>query len=148
MDTSNWDLHCRCQQSIWLFLFVLTDFCFFDWLQCCWSCMLKADRKQTQIRRAKAGQTLAELLHNVPPRRTTLRVIAGPYLHGLVTSGRAFAWLNSQTSSAAWILKGEGETLTLRAKGLADLGWDLPNRWGSSPVFLTVAQLDEGSAQM
>ena len=129
----------------------------FIWLQYCWSLLCwkwtgkkrpedhTFTQKQIQTKRAKAGQTLAELLHNLPPTRTPLGNIAGPYQHGSGPSGRAFAWHSSQTSSAAWLLKVGKETLSF---SLVDLRWGSYYRWGSSPVSFTVSWLNEGSAQM
>lgn len=94
------------------------------------------------MRRAKRGQTLSESLHGLPPRVTPLRSTAGPYKHGLVPPGKAFAWPNSQTCGAppaAWLLKDEGKTLTLRGESPAD------QRWGSSEALCP--WLDQGRAR-
>lgn len=45
------------------------------------------------------------------------------------------------------LLKDEGQTLTLRAEGLAELRQGSSYRWGSSSVSLTVDPPDQGSAQ-
>lgn len=157
MDAVSWDIHWRCQQSTYrafltrahrfLFVYLITVLL-----------ISSAERgpernsqkiylfirKQTQIRRAKAGQTFEWITSGSISQNDSSQEHSRPYKHGLVSLGRIFAWPNSQTCGAppaAWLLTDEAKTLTLRGESLADQGLI----WSALP--LTVAWLDQGRAR-